>query len=283
MTMEARTSEYKAGDWLTQCAFHPFTIWASESWIDAEGKIRCQKFCGQYEGPRTLKEHSAILAQAHTQHEAPAPPRTVPRPQAKDFLGSWARWRMQDTVTRLEDATAVHDGLPSPAAATLVDGRLGSKAFRFNAAQGYEILNSADANTTTETKMAVAAWVKIDATQVGNGRFLSKFPIGGFQFRANPAGAGTLQLLYGSGSVSYFAFATSVGDWHHLAADYDGDKLRLYIDAVQVAISAGGITPVGNQAPLKVGQSFKGDMYDLRYLMHSFATGEVAWIMAGNS
>ncbi len=78
MGMETRTPEYRPGDWLTQCAFHPFTVWSSETWIDAEGKVRCAK-CRQYQGARTEREQNETIAQSHHLREAPNPPHARPR------------------------------------------------------------------------------------------------------------------------------------------------------------------------------------------------------------
>jgi len=308
-SIETRSPEWKPGDWLTQCAWHPFTIWASESWIDAEGKVRCRKFCGQYQGSRTLKEQSSAIAQAHKQVEAPAPPRTVPRPQAKDYLGPWARWPMQNTVSRLQDAAGVHDGIASPFAASLVDGRLGSKAFRFNGTAGYKILNSEGASPTKPPPpppvapaggggFAVAAWIKPSAFPASNeGTIIAKMPtsfILGWDleiiapdqvtfFFGVTAPIGNYQI-----GVSTPSVPTLLTAWHHVAADWTGDTMAIYLDGV-LADSKPSPLYTASEDPIAVGtffgypSPFIGDIYDVRYLMHPFAAGELAWIMSGNS
>jgi hypothetical protein len=302
MSVETRTPEWRPGEWLVQCAFHPFKFWSSETWIDAEGKIRCKKFCGTYEGPRTDKEHSMLVAQAHQQREAPPPPRTIPTPRAKEFLAPWARWRMQAAVSRLEDSAYGHDGLPSPTAATLVDGRLGSKAFRFVAATAYEILNSGDANPQESTGesgpvpigVATAAWVKI-ASGVSDGSMLSKGDgATGFDVRVSSDGTtGVLSAIFGPQAVG---IPIVLGSWHHLAVgcsplrpgqqSVDLVVPTFYVDGVIVPPT---LMPVDsavyfpNIVPLRVGDGLSVDMYDLRYFLRNFATGEVPYIMGGGS
>lgn len=281
MSVDTRQPDYRPGDWLTQCAVHPYTFWSSDTFIDAEGKRRCNKFCGQYE-QRTEREVDQANAQARLQHEAPAPPRTNPRPKSALYEVPWGRWKMQGHADRLEDAANWHDGLPSPNQATVVDGRLGSKAFRFDGTDAYQVLGSEDAQAGDGGTVSICAWVKATTPGVilskGDGNTGIVFKTFGTTFGYVMGGIGL-----NAGGLS----ESIVGDWHHLVfstAENDvSGPFALYLDGVVVGTLAPFVDPVwiNNTDPIRIGDGIAADVYDVRYYRRPITAAEVLSIMSG--
>lgn len=264
-----RQLEFHDGDFLTTCAYHPFTFRSSDTYIDDQGRVRCKQFC---KGRLTERSMDRQIAVSHKRREAPAPPHTRPRHGGTGRERPYARWPMQTTVALLEDVANGHDGDPDPDAATLVDGRLG-KAFRFDGGDGYDVHLSTGANATTLTGFALAAWVK-PATGAALAGVVTKTDTGldGFRLRA-----ADLESRIAVG-VTELA-ATITAGWHHLAADLTpAGALTLYVDGVSVAM-VGSVKPASNIVPVRVGAGLNADAYDCRYYQRPFEVGELAEVM----
>ena len=71
-----------------------------------------------------------------------------------------------------------------------------------------------------------------------------------------------------------------IGTWSHLAATYDGQRIRLYVDAVEVASQArpGSITP--SSGPLRIGgNSVWGEWFEARVRLAAIAIAELARVL----
>jgi len=67
-----------------------------------------------------------------------------------------------------------------------------------------------------------------------------------------------------SGGVGYYEYATfetliQTGRWYHVALTYDGSRLRLWVDGVEVASAGRSGSPSDNGDPIWIGRNWSGD------------------------
>jgi len=228
-------------------------------------------FGSQDMDPQNLTEDGALIIRRSLEWAAGGSP---PR-------GHIAAWGFDETSgTAVYDAIDDHHALLVNEPANDQPGRIG-RAADFDGNDQYAVvqnrpqLNPADA-------FSVALWVNADSW--GNGsRLLSKADDA--QYRLWVTG-GNLQLdLEGVGTIA--AAAPSSNVWHHVAATYDGQELRLYldgelanaanaagsIDATDQPLYLAGTGPDGNAAA-----HFDGTLDDVRLFNRGLAHREVRWL-----
>lgn len=276
MASWVRRPEQREGDWLTTCAFHPFTFYSSETFIDDMGRVRCKRFCS---GLKTTRQMDQVWAQTRRLREAPAPPNTRPRNGGVGYERPYASWDMRANPAVLLDPLCGHDGralpLLSPAPnVKVVTGRAG-QAFQFGTsatdkAVGYEVVGSAGANAP---QIGIAAWVGVPTfSPAGAGKIVDKLgATDGFRLSIDAA---TVKLALGATTISA---PVEVGVWSHLAATFDGATATLYVNGASAA--TGAATLRANVVPLTIGVDLVAQMYGLRYYQRSFDTTELGSIM----
>ena len=116
------------------------------------------------------------------------------------------------------------------------------------------------------TAYTISAWIKTNP----NGKWqtvLGKEPIVGRPRNYGVFIAGDTKLLgvnYTTGADWKTAFSTTVaadGKWHHVAATYDGKRLRAYMDGEMEGETATDIPPDHNTEPIRIGRwgAVRGD------------------------
>lgn len=139
---------------------------------------------------------------------------------------------------------------------------------------------SASSLNITGTKFSVEAWIYADAwnTNVFEGTIAIKennSTNGGFMFRAGAGGK--LNFAIGDGASKTWTELTSsaimnTSTWYHVAATYDGSKMRLYLDGVLVdslseslSIGGHGSTPLTiGYHPTYTGRNWNGKLDEIR-------------------
>ena len=157
-----------------------------------------------------------------------------------------------------------HDG--KIIGAKWVQGKIGT-ALEFNGNGNIvEIPHHADFDLTEYT---ASAWIKTEPTGKWQ-TVLGKEPVAGNPRNYGVYVAGDTKLLgvnYTTGGAWKTAFSKTVaadGKWHHVAATYDGKKLRAYMDGVIEGETATEIPPDHNTEPVRIGRwgNPRGDYWE---------------------
>lgn len=147
--------------------------------------------------------------------------------------------------------------------------------------------------------MAITAWIQADNFNLDDGRIISKatgtsdsehywmlstIESSGIKFRMRlKTSAGETTTLIGNRAIA-------PGVWIHVAATYDGSKMRLYVDGVLDAeVSKSGGIAQGPSVPVAIGnqpqgdRSFDGYIDDVRIYTRSLDELDIAAVMASTS
>ena len=214
-----------------------------------------------------------------------------------ESIGLVGHWMFDDdngdTQANDSSGNGNHGTIKGP---TFIAGKNGG-ALSFDGVDDYVDLGRLNVNGTGLT---IAAWINADSF-VGfdqDGRIVSKAT--GIQqqdhfwmlstirqgsetvlrFRLKTGGI-TDTLIAGSGNLS-------VGQWHHVAATYDGALMRLYLDGVEVgSLAKTGTVDVNAAAPAWIGRNpgnygpFDGRIDDARLYDHGLSQHEIQYLIGG--
>ncbi|UCG51793.1 MAG: DUF1349 domain-containing protein, partial [Candidatus Latescibacterota bacterium] len=223
-------------------------------------------------------------AAAQSSPEAPRPQKTTP---AQNPI---SHWKLDETSgpTAFDDAGS-NDG-------TLVNGPVWRPtggwvdgALEFDGADDYVDLGTMDIPSVAG--MSIAFWFKADDFDASDGRFISKatglttpehywmvstYNSTALRFRLRTGGV-TTTLVSSTGEIA-------AGEWYHVAATYDGSKMRIYKDGEEIAITdktgtvdtnAGVGVAIGDQPPGTGDRPFDGLIDDLRIYDRGLDSTEV--------
>ena len=110
----------------------------------------------------------------------------------------------------------------------------------------------------------VMAWIKINnGALTGSAVVISKYSgASGWKLTGN----GSDQLvLYCDASTITGTRDVGDGNWHHVAASFHRDTVKLYVDGILDKVSAGPYTVTDNAATLVIGNGCNGVLDDVRY------------------
>ena len=137
-----------------------------------------------------------------------------------------------------------------------------SGGLSLNGSQNVTYADNADFDGTD--LFTVMAWVKI-----GNGAFTGSAVVAGKYSGASGwklTGNGSDQLvLYCNASTITGTKDVGDGNWHHVAASFHRDTVKLYVDGRLDKVSAGPYTVTDNTAALVMGNGYNGVLDDIRY------------------
>ena len=140
-------------------------------------------------------------------------------------------------------------------------GRWGG-GLSLNGSQNVTYADNADFDGTD--LFTVMAWIKI-----GNGAFTGSAVVAGKYSGASGwklTGNGSDQLvLYCNASTITGTKDVGDGNWHHVAASFHRDTVKLYVDGRLDKVSAGPYTVADNAAALEIGNGCNGVLDDVRY------------------
>jgi hypothetical protein len=164
--------------------------------------------------------------------------------------------------------TTTADGSMSGNGGTLVNGASWITAGRYGGAINFDGVNdyvrAADSTSLDLGRTGtVEAWVKLDTLNrwhsvVAKG---SANTNSSHNYAIEVSNSNRWVCILGSGASSLTLQSSSVATsnrYYHVACAWDGTTARLYVDGALIASSSQLVTPVGNTAPLTVGQ-FGGD------------------------
>ena len=209
-------------------------------------------------------------------------------------LAGW--WRLDErNGTMAKDTLGFHDG-------TLIngpewrpsDGKIrGSLAF-----DGIDdLVDLGTLDVAGGTGLTIAFWFKADDFDVPDARFISKatgvmvhdhywmvstFNDGALRFRLKTKGE-THELISSANQVQ-------PGLWYHVAATYDGSKMRIYKNAIDIADKekSGGVdsnasvnVAIGNQPAGTGSRPFDGLIDDVRIYNRALNASEIQTLMKG--
>ncbi len=109
------------------------------------------------------------------------------------------------------------------------------------------------------TEYTISAWVKTEPTGLWQ-TVIGKEPVAGNPRNYGIFAAGNTNLLgvnYTTGGAWKTAFSKTVvadGKWHHVAATFDGEFLRAYMDGVMEGETRTEIPPDHNTEPVRIGR-----------------------------
>jgi hypothetical protein len=163
---------------------------------------------------------------------------------------------------------------PNPVSTPITTIDFGS-ALSFPAGSGYVDCGADVKLQQITNKMTLAAWVK---TEVGNGgSVIAKGTQYGLSIDAGP---GKVRMTAPCGNAAIIESISSVddGNWHHIAAVFDGSTVKFYIDARldnTVAVT-GSYDSCANAADaVEMGSGFVGFLDDIRLLSLSMSQQDI--------
>ncbi len=214
-------------------------------------------------------------------------PTPTPTPAPNSLIGAWGFEELGGS-TALDNSGNGNHGTLGDGAARDSDGYFG-QALVTDGSSGHVDLGGLDAESDQLTLMA---WINVDDFEVTDGRIMSKSTSGSnedhifmlstvvkvhpmlrFRLRAN----GSTYKLYGEGGELV------AGTWIHAAATYDGSKMRLYQDGVEVG-SASKSGPVATDPnvdlwiaanPGNANQVFDGRIDEVKIFRTSLSPTEI--------
>lgn len=198
-----------------------------------------------------------------------------------------AHWKFDETSgTTAHDSAGNNDGYVSEFGTDWAQGHEGG-ALNFAGQTGYvEVYDSPPLNPTQA--VTFAAWIKPSWT--GNNRILQK-GLNDDQYRLLREGASFVFHLSGvsNGRLACSSFPPQ-GQWHHVAATYDGSVMKLFYDAVLVrqqnATGEIDVTSdllcIGAKYPgAPWGDVFDGLMDEVRIYDYALSAEEIAALCEG--
>jgi hypothetical protein len=169
-----------------------------------------------------------------------------------------------------------------------VSGYIGSHALEFDGADDY-IAVSADSNLNVQY-VTMSAWVRVHETDPGTHNFILNRQMtdpGTYTLwvRASDNKWGAQVRLQGSESTGRIIVSNNAvtGEWTHVCATYDGDKLKLYIESVRQddVDDTNGTIDTDNPGVLTIGAHptpasyFNGSIDDARIYNRALIAEEV--------
>ncbi|MEJ2722959.1 MAG: LamG domain-containing protein, partial [bacterium] len=226
---------------------------------------------------------SAVGANAQGPADGRRSSRTAP---AQDPI---SHWKLDETsgTTAADDAGSNNGTLVNGPVWRPTGGWIGG-ALEFDGVNDYVDLGTMDVPAVAG--LSIAFWFKADDFDVTDARFISKasgssgsdhywmvstYNSTALRFRLKTAGV-TTTLISDPGEIE-------PGIWYHIAATYDGSKMRIYKNGVEVAISdkTGAVdtnaavgAALGNQ-PGSVDRHFDGLLDDVRIYDRGLSPSEV--------
>lgn len=202
-----------------------------------------------------------------------------------DGLLAW--WRLDDgsgTAAVDSSGNGHHGTLTAPLPGWTEDGRLGG-ALDFDGQVGQSVTVPDAPGLNPTAAISVAAWVRADAWD-GNNRVLQK-GAGDNQYRLMAEFGNFAWDISGVGRVE--VAQPAAGQWVHLAATYDGERMRLYFDGVLVGSElandpvpvTGDDLSLGTKYPASGAMNhLDGSLDDVRLYGRALTADEVAFLAA---
>ncbi len=270
--------------WIVEAAL-PFSSLAAEGpFAEQQWRInfgRDEKPCGETSTWAPLSQFNFWLTEEFGLLTFPdLPPAPLLTPVDPDLVGRWdfAHVRSQ----WVQDASGHHHGGFMTNPMEVVDGKL-SKALEMTGAGYVDIAPTPNLNLTDG--MTIALWVK--PKNQGSMRLVDKGPAGGndgYLLDTHPGNS--LRLITRIGGLSPKVILPQ-GEWSHVAATYDGQALRMYLNGklVQEAPAAGKLS--ATDLPLRIGADstgwsrFVGLVEDVRLYRRALSEAELAAVTEG--
>lgn len=145
------------------------------------------------------------------------------------------------------------------------------------------------ATDLTSGAITLSAWVSLDAAATAP-RLISKRAGGGAIYELlvdDATGEAVAKFDIGGAQISVQGGSLTIGDWHQVAATWDGTTVRLYVDGTEVAQTAASGTLgtdlaapliVGNVADASRGLAGSVDVVELAHTARSAAWIETAYL-----
>ena len=162
-----------------------------------------------------------------------------------------------------------------------VAGKFGG-ALSFNGAGNLVVINDA-ASLDLTTGMTLEAWV-LPAVAQGGWRTIIQKEVDTYLLHASSSSAlvPAAGATFGGEVPTIFSPSSIVpGQWVHLAASYDGARLRLYINGVEVSSTAQSGSIAVNNLPVRIGgnspygEYFNGLIDEVRIYNRALSVGEI--------
>jgi hypothetical protein len=208
------------------------------------------------------------------------PPVPVPSAAAADLVGHWDFAKLHGQWVL--DASGHHHAGFLTVPMRTVPGKLGT-ALELTGAGYVEIGTAPDLNLTDG--MTLALWV--NPRTKGSMRLIDKGPAGGasaYLLDTNPAN--NLRVITNLNAMSN-PVELPQNQWSHVAATYDGQALRLYLNGKLLQEVKATGTLSATDLPLRLGADstgysrFVGLMEDVRVYRRALSAEELAGVMAG--
>lgn len=220
----------------------------------------------------------------------PPPPDDPPAdpPSSSDLVGHWTF----DDGVGVDSSASGYDGTVS--GATPVSGQIG-EALSFDGSDDFVGLPNFD---IPGDAMTLAAWIYADGfrSPYMDNRIISKststansahyFMLSGINHDGQPhlrfrlKTQGNTSTLVGTGAP------ITLGQWHHVAAVYDGAEMRLYLDGAPVgALAKSGTIDQNAGVPVNIGRNpdgygtFDGDLDDVRVYSTALSEAQIQGLM----
>ncbi|KKU42989.1 MAG: hypothetical protein UX60_C0041G0004 [Berkelbacteria bacterium GW2011_GWA2_46_7] len=194
-------------------------------------------------------------------------------------------WELENTTeTAVTSGSGVYGTNSANLAGRIVASGTTSSAASFNGSTNLIATDSAD-TYTNKSQLTVLAWINLLTTPSAYGRVVGKYKYvsgntGSWMMSFNLAGTAASCLantannpFVGSGSTANL----NTGTWYHLACVYDGSRVRIYLNGVQVnqsGIISGNVSTTVGGYPVSIGDTcngsggcdnkFKGSIDDVR-------------------
>jgi len=199
-----------------------------------------------------------------------------------------AHWKLDETagVVVSDSSSNGNHGVLSATGARWVAGYLGG-ALDFTGEDGYVTVPNA-LTLNPSTAITIMAWLK--PTWTGNNRVLQKGMWSPQYALFSEGGTSFAFQLGGSDNRKLYGFpAPPAGQWHHVAATYDGAAMKVYYDGAVVAqqpatgliltfsdpLYIGAVRPHG-----ALGEEYRGAMDDVRLYDRALSESQIAEAMA---
>ena len=211
-----------------------------------------------------------------------------------DFYGQYAsealigHWKLDETSgAKAEDSAGISDGVVYGGAIWQPSGGAFDGALSFGGNDYVRIPN--ESNFDMNGQITVASWISIDTVDKdwqavitkGNSAWRLSTLSGEQRFHFAVTGPPDYKSVDGSLSVA-------AHEWHHVCGTYDGEKIRLYIDAAE-----DGAGPVAYSGPMttndfdvyigenaeKPGRYWKGSIDDVRIYNYALSAAEIAKLL----
>ena len=161
-------------------------------------------------------------------------------------------------------------------------------AYLFNGSTSYVTVASSPSLSSPTQRITQCAWVLLNGTSLVGSAFdpilmKSSTTENAFMYRLYvvPDAIGVNYGDWVAGLVS--TVAIGLGEWHHVASTYDGQKIRQYLDGAPVDSVAFNYTMVADTRPLLIGadtpgtfEVFNGKMDDVRIYDRALSAAEIA-------